>query len=84
MSRSIAHRLMLATTLTLLLFIGTLVFAQVVDPQNVLIQNVHIVGGESGDEEKGTVNVLIRGNKLEIITQDEVALEDGTVTIDGD
>ncbi len=58
--------------------------AQVVDPKNVLIHNVHIVGGESGGEEKAPVNVLIRGNKLEIITQDEVALEDGTVTVNGD
>lgn len=84
MSRAIAIRQVSAAVLSLLFFVCTVVSAQVVDPHNVLIQNVHIVGGESGGEDKATVSVLIRDNKLEIITQDEVALEDGTVTIDGD
>ena len=57
--------------------------AQVIDPQNVLIQNVYIVGGER-DDDRTPVNVLVRNNKLEIITQDEVALEDGTVAVDGE
>lgn len=83
MTRIITHRQELAA-LSLLLLGCTIALAQIVDPQNVLIQNVHIVGGENADEEKAPVSVLIRDNKLEIITQDEIALEDGTVTIDGD
>lgn len=73
----------LTATLLLPLIFTHAALAQVVDPKNVLIKNVHIVGGESDTEDKAPVSVLIRENKLEIITQDEVTLEDGTVTIDG-
>jgi len=57
--------------------------AQIIDPQNVLVKNVHIVSAES-KEDDAPVNVLVRDNKLEIITRDEVKLEDGTVTVDGE
>jgi len=57
--------------------------AQIIDPQNVLIKNVYIVSAES-KEDDSPVNVLVRDNKLEIITRDEVKLEDGTMTVDGD
>ena len=43
--------------------------AQVVDPQNVVIRNVHIVAPEAGDV---TVNLLIRDNKLEIVSKDKI------------
>jgi phosphate-selective porin OprO/OprP len=78
------RRRLLAAALSLLTIESTSVFAQIIDPQNVLIQNVHIVGGESAEKDKAPVSVLIRNNRLEIITQDDVALEDGTVTVDGD
>ena len=57
--------------------------AQIVDPQNVLIQNVHIVSADSNEDDL-PVNVLVRDNKLEIVTRDEVSLEDGTVTVDAE
>jgi len=57
--------------------------AQIVDPQNVLIKNVYIVSAES-KEDDAPVNVLIRDNKLEIVTRDEVKLEDGTTIVDGE
>jgi phosphate-selective porin OprO/OprP len=57
--------------------------AQIVDPQNVLIQNVYIVAADS-NEDDSPVNVLVRDNKLEIVTRDEVSLEDGTVTVDAE
>jgi len=58
-------------------------WAQVVDPQNVLIQNVYIVSADRKDDD-APVNVLIRDNNLEIITKDKVTLEDATVTVDGE
>jgi len=57
--------------------------AQIVDPQNVLIKNVYIVSAESKDDDE-PVNVLVRDNILEIVTRDEVELDDGTVTVDGE
>jgi phosphate-selective porin OprO/OprP len=56
--------------------------AQVVDPQNVLVKNVFIVG-RADEGESTPVNILIRDGRLEIVTKDEVALADGTVPIDG-
>ena len=50
-------------------------FSQIVDPQNVLIRNVQLVTGDNSDD--GTpVSILIRNNKLELITKDEVPVED--------
>ena len=43
--------------------------AQVVDPQNVLIRNVHLIQGSEANEGV-LVSVLIRDNKLEIVSKD--------------
>lgn len=52
--------------------------AQIIDPQNV-----YIVSAESKKDD-APVNILVRENKLEIVTRDEVSLEDGTVAVDGE
>ncbi len=53
--------------------------AQVVDPQNVLIQNVHIADG-GAETEAVLVNILIKDNKLEIVSKDPLP-DDGSVVI---
>ena len=53
--------------------------AQIVDPQNVLIRNVHIL---QGDVEDVTVSMLIRDNKLEIVSKDEISTPDGVLALD--
>ena len=56
------------------------VTAQVVDPQNVLIRNVHLI--EPGKEgEPVVVNILIQGNILEIVSEDEIVVPDGVVPV---
>lgn len=57
-------------------------WSQAVDPQNVLIRNVHLVSAETSDEEL-LVNMLIRDNKLEVISPDPIPAQDGVNTIDG-
>jgi phosphate-selective porin OprO/OprP len=70
----------LSMTLLSLLLVETVV-AQVVDPQNVLIRNVHLVDG--GEATKGIlVSILIKDNKLEIVTKDTVPLEEGRTAVD--
>lgn len=64
-------------------FVASPASAQIVDPQNVLIHNVYIISAES-KEDDSPVNILVRENKLEIVTRDEVTLEDGTVTVDAE
>lgn len=57
-------------------------FAQVVDPQNVLIRNVHLI--EPGkDGEPVVVNILIQDNLLEIVSQDEIPVPAGIIPVDG-
>jgi phosphate-selective porin OprO/OprP len=53
--------------------------AQIVDPQNVLIQNVHIADG-GAETEAVLVNILIKDNKLEIVSKDPLP-DDGSVVI---
>ena len=55
--------------------------AQIVDPQNVLIQNVYL-GDGGADTESVLVSILIRDNKLEIVTQDPIAIEDESIAVD--
>ncbi len=63
------------------LFLATAAFAQTVDPQNVLIRNVYLI--ESGDTTKGVlVNLLIRDNKLEVVTEDEVPADEAASAVD--
>jgi len=59
----------------------TAAFAQTVDPQNVLIRNVQLIQGGEGTEGV-SVNLLIKDNKLEIITQDEVTVDDSMLAVD--
>jgi phosphate-selective porin OprO/OprP len=69
----------MVTTVLLLTLAGT-AFAQVVDPQNVLIREVNlIVPGEDG--ETVVVNILIRNNVLEIVSEDEIVVPDGVVPV---
>lgn len=65
----------------LLLAVSPLATAQFVDPHNVLIENVHIVTSEAG-EALGLVNILIRDNKLELVSQDKIPAPDGVLAVD--
>jgi phosphate-selective porin OprO/OprP len=57
--------------------------AQVVDPQNVLIRNVHLI--EPGkDGEPVVVNILIQNNLLEIVSEDEIVVPDGVVPVNAE
>jgi len=56
--------------------------AQVVDPQNVLIRNVHLIAAEAKAEEL-LVNILIRDNKLEVVSKDPIPVEEAANAIDG-
>ena len=77
---------MMKKLLKLVLFATVLcvsaVFAQVIDPQNVLIRNVYLVQ-EDLAEDRALVNILIRDNKLEIVTQDEIPAKDIALAVDG-
>ena len=64
-----------------LVFCNCVALAQVVDPQNVLIQNVYLSEGGS-EAEAVLVSILIRDNKLEIVTQDPIAVEDESIAVD--
>jgi phosphate-selective porin OprO/OprP len=55
--------------------------AQVVDPRNVVIRNIHIVAPEAEDV---TVNLLIRDNKLEIVSKDKITTPAGFVALDAE
>jgi phosphate-selective porin OprO/OprP len=58
------------------------VFAQYVDPQNVLIRNVQLIDRDD-DDAKVIVNILIRDNKVEVVTKDEIPLGEVSMAIDG-
>ena len=70
------------TSLVLLFLLSAqIVSAQVVDPQNVLIQNVHLI--EAGDDAgEVLVNILIRDNKLEIVTKDPISIDEAISAVD--
>jgi phosphate-selective porin OprO/OprP len=60
---------------------ASLAHAQIVDPQNVLIRNVQLI--EGGEKTAGiSVNVLIRDNKLEVVTKDEIPIEEAAMAVD--
>jgi phosphate-selective porin OprO/OprP len=81
MNRSIESSLLVRTLLALLVLSAGIAKAQIVDPQNVLIRNVHLV--EGGEATKDVlVSVLIKDNKLEIVTKDPVPLEEGGTAVD--
>ncbi|MDJ0938413.1 MAG: porin [Woeseiaceae bacterium] len=54
--------------------------AQFVDPQNVLIDNVNIVAAEA--EGVGAVNILIRDNKLELLSRERIPAPEGVIAVD--
>lgn len=55
--------------------------AQVVDPQNVVIRNVYIVAAEAEDV---PVNLLIRNNRLEVVSKDRIPPPQGFVVLDAE
>jgi phosphate-selective porin OprO/OprP len=60
---------------------ASLAHAQIVDPQNVLIRNVQLI--EGGERTAGiSVNIMIRDNKLEVVTKDEVPIEEAAMAVD--
>jgi phosphate-selective porin OprO/OprP len=59
-----------------------LLSAQIVDPQNVLLRNVHIVQGAEAESPK-LVSILIRNNVLELVSPDEIPKQDGLTAVDG-
>jgi len=62
-------------------FLATVADAQTVDPQNVLIKNVYLVAG--GEATEGvSVNLLIKDNILEIVSKDEVPIEEAGMAVD--
>ncbi|NCF16541.1 MAG: hypothetical protein GWP62_14620 [Gammaproteobacteria bacterium] len=65
--------------LVISLFLAGAAFGQAIDPQNLLIRNVYLVG----DEVDTLVNILIEDNKLAVVSQDDVEVEEGTSVIDG-
>ncbi len=70
------QRLLLTSVL-----LASAALAQTVDPQNVLVRNVYLIDG--GDATKGVlVNLLIRDNKLEVVTKDEVPAEEAPLAVD--
>ena len=66
----------------LLILLAARVWSQIVDPQNVLITNVHIVEG-SEEGESVLVSILIRNNVLELVSPDAIPIEDDVTPIDG-
>jgi len=66
----------------LLLLVAAVTNAQIVDPQNVLIRNVHLVLGRDAADDV-PVNILIKENKLEVISKDEIPIEEAAMAIDG-
>ena len=60
---------------------ASLAYAQIVDPQNVLIRNVQLI--EGGEKTEGiSVNILIKDNKLAVVTKDEVPIEEAAMAVD--
>ena len=60
---------------------ASLAHAQIVDPQNVLIRNVQLI--EGGEKTEGiSVNILIKDNKLAVVTKDEVPIEEAAMAVD--
>lgn len=71
-------------TRQLLLLLTTLsapTLAQVVDPQNVTIGNVRLVAASAEDDGE-PVTVVIRDNKLEVVTKDDVTAGESGILVD--
>jgi phosphate-selective porin OprO/OprP len=53
--------------------------AGLVDPQNLVIENVYIAAESAED---APISLLIRDNKLELLTKDDIPVPDGFVALD--
>ncbi len=53
--------------------------AQVLDPQNMIVENVYIAASDAVDV---LANLLIRDNKLELLSKDVIPIPDGFVAVD--
>jgi len=58
------------------------VWAQVVDPHNVLIRNVYLLTEDVAADEI-LVNILIRDNQLDVISRDPIPVQEGASAVDG-
>ena len=77
------HRILLTACLaSVFLLTAGYAGAQVIDPQNILIRNVHLVVGDA-EAEDPVVNILVRDNKLEVVSQDPIPVEEGANAVDG-
>jgi phosphate-selective porin OprO/OprP len=56
-------------------------YGQVVDPQNVVIRNVYIATAEAEDV---PVNLLIRDDKLELVSRDDIPTPEGVFALDAE
>jgi len=61
------------------IFISGAAFGQTIDPHNLLIRNVYLVG----DEDSTLVNILIEDNELTVVSNDDVDPEEGVSVVDG-
>lgn len=53
--------------------------AQVIDPQNIVIENVYLATDSAEDV---PINLLIRDNKLELLSKDKIRVPDGFLALD--
>lgn len=80
MRKLIFSRNWLLLTFLFTLFLSLNVSAQIIGPETVLIRNVTLIdsNGESADR---VVNILIRGNKLDIVTEDKISRNDALMVV---
>lgn len=69
--------------IVVLVFLAPPAFAQIVDPQNVLIRNAKVFNTGSNVEEV-TVSVLIRDNVLELVSNEEIPTPEGVIALDAE
>ena len=71
----------LSSIVLLLMLISTFsVYAQTSGPERVLIRNV-ILFDPNGAAEDKLVNILIRKNKLDIVTEDKISRDDADMVV---
>jgi phosphate-selective porin OprO/OprP len=71
----------LTSFLLLILFASDLTIAQTVDPHNVLIRDVKLLDAEGADV-AANVSILIRDDKLDLVTKGEFPTPEGVLSID--
>ena len=69
--------------LVLIMLVGSVprLGAQDVDPLNLVLENVYIA---TADAEEVPINILIRDNKLTLLSRDEIPIPDNFVSFDAD